>query len=1252
MKRKFLVLAPLFALTLTGCFARIPLPARSDQTTKTSSSSSTSEPEEETYGTMEAPITCARAIELAKAAYSDLKVTSFVDKDAYVKGIVKTAPRESTKEENKGTYEFKIGDSYESNDYVDFYYGKADEGVELPVEGDEVILFGRLATYDAGEKVEFVANAEEGIDIPLVKKSEHVSYALTLSKTGEATVTGLPATAKSGDKVEFTVAPGASYDIDEVLINGVYDYAPDNKYSFTVTHATTVTVTAVKDLVKSKVRIAFEAGLQLEQGAATTDKYTFDGTVVAMVGNSFFIQDGKYGMYVYNKATAGIAIGKKVEVEATIQNYSGVIETKAVSSSTVTGIGTLPTVGSITSLTSLANLRQNVLSEAKGVKFVSKDKDWASNQNSIAKFDLNGETLTVKFDKYGYNKENGDVINAAKEGDTLNLLSTVTTVNYGTPQLIFAGTSSFTKSIEPLVGPTSVTVSPTTKEMHVGDHATLTATVLPDNTSDKSVEWTSDHPEIATVDKATGEVEAKAISATKATITATSKLDPTVKGSCEITVSPIAVTSVTVSPKAMPLAVGGATGTITATVEPDNATDKSLTWSVQSGADFIQLNEGVVTPVAEGTAVVRAASVSNPDKYDECTVTVSTTTVHVTSVSVDPTSKTVKIGESFTITPTVLPEEATNKNVTWESSDSSKASVENGVVTANAVTGNTPVTITATSVDNPEKSATCTVTVEPIVAESVTVSPATKAMVIGDTTTLTAEVLPANTTDKTVTWSSSDATAVSVNSETGAIEALKATTDPVTITATSNSNPNAKGTCSVTVTAQPAESGMKTAYETAVALAKGASTTETYTFTGVVTSITKGSFTVQDGDYAMYVYNSTLPTGVAVGKEVETTALLKNYNGLPETTGTATVTVKGDGTAVTPATIGSQADLNALNINMLANINEATYKSKNKDWTSSQSAQFVYTIGGNDITVSYDKNGYDATKAAIVNGAAEGDKFKFTNITVGCYNSKQIAFAGTSTIEDLTPVVVPTDIEFKSGTYEVTIGGTGLDMSKNVVLTPSNAKTTITYSIKENAVGVSVSEEGVVTATTAASAGTVTLVATTANSLSAQVSITVKASTPTTQSYKLVTSVANLAAGDRIVIANAAMDIGMKAYASGNNIPGGAITVANNEITSLGDAVELTLEDAGDGKFYIKMGDTGYLYAASSSANQLKVKTSKDSSNGVWEFTYSNGVMGIVASGSSNRNVMRYNPNNGNPIFNCYGASSTTGTLMQVFKYS
>ena len=186
---------------------------------------------------------------------------------------------------------------------------------------------------------------------------------------------------------------------------------------------------------------------------------------------------------------------------------------------------------------------------------------------------------------------------------------------------------------------------------------------------------------------------------------------------------------------------------------------------------------------------------------------------------------------------------------------------------------------------------------------------------------------------------------------------------------------------------------------------------------------------------------------------------------------------------------------------------------------------------------------------------------------------------------------------------------------------------------------------------TAVADSTATVTATITGLTPAQTTIVVKASSPTTKSYKLVSDVTTLADGDKIVIANADMTLGMQIYESGNNCKATAITVADNVITSLGSAGELVLESAGNGRFYIKSGSQ-YLYAASSSGNQLKAKNSKDSANGVWEFTYSDGVMGIVAYGSSNRNVMRYNPNNGNPIFSCYASSSTTGTLMQVFRLS
>ena len=64
----------------------------------------------------------------------------------------------------------------------------------------------------------------------------------------------------------------------------------------------------------------------------------------------------------------------------------------------------------------------------------------------------------------------------------------------------------------------------------------------------------------------------------------------------------------------------------------------------------------------------------------------------------------------------------------------------------------------------------------------------------------------------------------------------------------------------------------------------------------------------------------------------------------------------------------------------------------------------------------------------------------------------------------------------------------------------------------------------------------------------------------------------------------------------------------------------------------------------------LKSITCEDSTNGVWAFTYESGHMSIVATGSSNRNVMQYNPNNGSPIFSCYAENSSVNNPIYLYE--
>ena len=168
----------------------------------------------------------------------------------------------------------------------------------------------------------------------------------------------------------------------------------------------------------------------------------------------------------------------------------------------------------------------------------------------------------------------------------------------------------------------------------------------------------------------------------------------------------VAVTGVTLNEDALNLTVNG-TATLEATVAPEGATNKAVTWSSSDATIASVSNAGVVTAVKAGTATITVTT-ADGSKTASCTVTVSAASVAVTGVTLNKTSTALTVGATETLTATVAPEGATNKNVTWTSSDATVASVSNaGVVTA--VKAGT-ATITVTTADG-SKTATCTVNV-------------------------------------------------------------------------------------------------------------------------------------------------------------------------------------------------------------------------------------------------------------------------------------------------------------------------------------------------------------------------------------------------------------------------------------------------------------------------------------------------------------------------------------------------------------
>jgi len=146
----------------------------------------------------------------------------------------------------------------------------------------------------------------------------------------------------------------------------------------------------------------------------------------------------------------------------------------------------------------------------------------------------------------------------------------------------------------------------------------------------------------------------------------------------------------------------GASETLTATVAPNNATEKTVTWST-SNSSVATVENGKVTAVKEGEATIKATS---GGKGATCKVTVKNAAVAVESITLNKTELSLELGESETLTATVAPDNATDKTVTWGTSNAEVATVDGGKVTA-VKEGSAVITALAE-----EQSAYCIVTVK------------------------------------------------------------------------------------------------------------------------------------------------------------------------------------------------------------------------------------------------------------------------------------------------------------------------------------------------------------------------------------------------------------------------------------------------------------------------------------------------------------------------------------------------------------
>ena len=230
--------------------------------------------------------------------------------------------------------------------------------------------------------------------------------------------------------------------------------------------------------------------------------------------------------------------------------------------------------------------------------------------------------------------------------------------------------------------------------------------------------------------------------------------------------------SVSIAPTSLDLEAGNK-ATLTATVLPADAKDKTVTWSSNLPAIVsVDAVTGEITALAPGKAEITATANDKADgtKSESIEVRVKAKKVRklVTDVSVMPAVHTMVEGDIFYYSGIVEPEDADEKALTWTSSDPTVATVSKGGGFINALKAGT-TTITATANDGSGKYGQSTLTIKTpiliVAATGIVVDQTDISLYEGGTATLTARVLPADAASKGFTWSSSDPTVASVSSD-------------------------------------------------------------------------------------------------------------------------------------------------------------------------------------------------------------------------------------------------------------------------------------------------------------------------------------------------------------------------------------------------------------------------------------------------------------------------------------------------------
>lgn len=578
--------------------------------------------------------------------------------------------------------------------------------------------------------------------------------------------------------------PGSTYtflptDVGSKTLTVKYTYKPTgNTNSVTVTQ--TFTISVQKNILQS-VSVTGPGQISYYEG----EYLNLSGLVVEATYSNMtdpvVLDSSKYTLSLYKDApgTSEITTADPLTVQNTLkvsvtETYDG-SEDEVSKSDTATLVVT-PTVTSLSVAPASADMTLGITAPITIASTVGSGDTYASLVASVDKPAIAAiDTTTLTSD--------GKVTVTALSVGTAIVTIRARGTDYTDPLNPVNYSETVTINVEKApTAAASLTLDKASLSMAVNSSYSLTATVGPDDTTDKTLTWTSSSPTNVSVDS-TGTVkvlrdysnDAIAGGITLGTdgvtryVTITASTINAITAKCLVSVNSIAVDGIAISDTSATL-YKGSWKQLSAVITPTGAADPAVTWSSSVPEIATVDATGKVTAVAtsytgtdgiEHTETIITAQSSNASVFATCTIKVLSS-VLITGLTLNKSELALNVGDEETLTVTGTPSNATNKTLVWTSSNSDVASVSAGKVIA-ASKGTAVIRAEAT--DGSGKYVSCVVTVSNIQILNVYLDKSSLDLSEGDTATIAATIYPTNATTQTLKWTSSNTSVATVDSK-------------------------------------------------------------------------------------------------------------------------------------------------------------------------------------------------------------------------------------------------------------------------------------------------------------------------------------------------------------------------------------------------------------------------------------------------------------------------------------------------------